>query len=97
MTIDKTTLKSNLQIKVDTASNNTIGTEDVLSLALSAWALNDVNVVTVQSIDFLPNLEVYSGSTELECIVCFIVSSGIYVISSNKNTNNLDAKIIFGI
>jgi len=91
MTISKSTLITKLQSAVNDYAYASTSTEDVLSQSLSSWLLGEVNIVTVNTVEGLPTLELYDST---DAILCFLVDLGIFAISSNKKWLTLDGRLL---
>ena len=91
MAISKSTLITKLQSAVNDYAYASTSAEDVLSQSLSVWLSGEVNIVTVNTADDLPILEVYDST---DAILCFLLNLGIFAISSNKKWLTLDGRLL---
>jgi alpha-tubulin suppressor-like RCC1 family protein len=91
MAINKSTLITKLRSAVNDYIYGSTSTEDVLSQSLSVWLSGEVNIVTVNTADDLPILEVYDST---DAILCFLLNLGIFAISSNKKWLTLDGRLL---
>ena len=86
-TVDNTPLLATLATLVNSYVTGSSSVEDVMEVALSLWALDETNVVTVPNKFSLPELLYYTGTTPL---VCFVVDIGVFAISSNQKWITFD-------
>ena len=91
MPINNTVVKTKLTEAIDNYLFGSTSTTDVLSLALSVNIVAEPNILTVNTIELLPNLEVYDSPN---AIVCFINNLNIFAISSNKKWITLDGRLL---
>jgi alpha-tubulin suppressor-like RCC1 family protein len=91
MAISKSTLITKLQSAINDYAYASTSAEDVLSQSLSVWLSGEVNIVTVNTADDLPILEVYDST---DAILCFLLNLGIFAISSNKKWLTLDGRLL---
>ena len=91
MSISKTALKAKLQTAIDDYAFGSSSVSTIISQAVSVSLMGEPNIVTVGSIDLLPNLELYDTT---DAVLCFITNLGIFAISSNKKWLTLDGKTL---
>ena len=90
-TVDNTPLLATLATLVNNYVTGSSSVEDVMEVALSLWALDETNVVTVPDKFSLPELLYYTGTTPL---VCFVVDIDVFAISSNKKWITFDGRTL---
>jgi alpha-tubulin suppressor-like RCC1 family protein len=90
--IDSTTLRAKLNALNNGLSYISPEVESVLSIALSSQIMDPKNVITVISIDTLPNLSLYTSPAG---IICFITDIDIFAIStSDRRWLTLDGRLL---
>lgn len=90
-TVDQTALYAKLVALANNYATGSTATEDVLNVAMSIWAFGDINILTVDNKDALPNLELYDTP---DSVVCFILDTDIFAISSLKRWITFDGRLI---
>jgi alpha-tubulin suppressor-like RCC1 family protein len=91
MTINRATLITCLQSAMDDYIFGSSAVADVLNHSLTSWALGEVNNVVVNTIEDLPNLELYDSP---DAILCFVQNLDVFVISSLKRWITLDGRVV---
>jgi alpha-tubulin suppressor-like RCC1 family protein len=92
MPINKASLLTKLQTLVNT--DYTVGSTkvvDLLSNALSTNALSDVNIITVSSVDTLPNLKYYDSPSGM---LYYVDDIDVFAISSGIKWLTLDGRLL---
>ena len=90
--VDKATLVSKLTTIVNTVyENGSYVVDDLLSTALSMSLLSEINIITVDSIDFLPNLKYYNSPNAM---IYYVNNIDVFAVSSNLKWLTLDGRLL---
>ena len=90
--VDKATLVSKLTTVVNTTyETGSYVVDDVLSTALSMSLLSEINIITVDSVDLLPNLKYYNSPNAM---IYYVNSIDIFAVSSNLKWLTLDGRLL---
>jgi alpha-tubulin suppressor-like RCC1 family protein len=92
MTINRATITQKIQNLVNTSyTSGSSDVEDVLATVLAADALGEVNIITVATVDDLPNLVYYSSP---DAMLYYVQDLDVYAISSNSKWLTLDGRLL---
>jgi alpha-tubulin suppressor-like RCC1 family protein len=90
--VDKATLVSKLTTIVNTTyETGSYVVDDVLSTALSMSLLSEINIITVDSVDLLPNLKYYNSPNAM---IYYVNSIDVFAVSSNLKWLTLDGRLL---